>query len=488
MVTAEVIVYEAPNSAEVIENSGDGIFVIARDGTVVLYTERCRELTGFAREDVLGGGFRCSAVFGCNQKQEGDSATGVLCPSGEIEFAKHVSRKRMCVINKETSGKRWIDITYHPILGEDGEPAYIVAIVTDATAQIKKEKELHSKTQRLEKEIHALQDELHTRYGFSNIVSRDSSMRRVFDQIQSAGKSRSNVMIFGESGTGKELIARAIHNSPEDGGGPFIGVNCAALPAHLIESELFGHVKGAFTDASADSKGLFRAADKGAIFLDEIAEMPLETQAKLLRVIQDRKVRPVGSTESYDVDVRILAATNIPQEECLKRGKLRDDLFYRLAVITLELPPLRDRRDDIPFLVQHFLQRMRRKFSRTIRGIDPDAMEILYNYDWPGNIRELENAIEGAAAIGMTDRIQLIDLPRRIVSYVHEKRPPFDAEVKVVQDSDSISTMKEAVLGVELKLIKRALLLSGGNKTKAAELLDIPRKQLYRKMESLGID
>ena len=318
--------------------------------------------------------------------------------------------------------------------------------------------------------------------GRHGLIGGAPNLEQVFQAIDKVADTPSTVLISGESGTGKELVARAIHFGGERAKGPFKPINCAALPREIIESELFGHVRGAFTNAHEEHQGLFRAADGGTLFLDEVAEMPSETQAKLLRAIEEGKVRPVGSTSEVAVDCRIIAATNHEPAASVKRGELREDLFYRLAVISIELPPLRDRTDDIPLLVQHFVAQFNERFGKRIRGFEPAAVEALMKYAWPGNIRELRNVVEGIFAMAKGSEITLADLPPKIVPRVGG-----GGDLAAIDDEGSVPPLEETLREVERKLILRALRLARGNKSHAADLLRVSRKRIYRKLEEYGI-
>jgi DNA-binding NtrC family response regulator len=330
-------------------------------------------------------------------------------------------------------------------------------------------------SRRLKDEVERLRSELEETYGFSNIVGRSPGMRRVFGQIRAASRNESNVLIVGESGTGKELVARAIHYTGTRKKGPFVPVNCSAIPRELIESELFGHKRGSFTGASQDTIGLFRSADGGTLFLDEIAEMPLETQATLLRTLQDKKVRPVGDVQEIQVDVRFIAAMNQSVEDALRLGKLRQDLYYRIGVILIHLPPLRERTEDIPFLIQYFVEKFNRSFPNKIDGLKPEALERLKLYHWPGNVRELENVIESIFALGVEGKIGPEHLPGHI--RVPGRQAPVPPETPVVKP------LAEA----ERDAVVRALMATGGNKSRAAEILGISRTRLYKKIRDYGL-
>jgi transcriptional regulator with PAS, ATPase and Fis domain len=283
------------------------------------------------------------------------------------------------------------------------------------------------------------------------------------------------VLIVGETGTGKELVAQAIHDLSARATHPFVPVNCTALPKDLLESELFGHKRGAFTGAQMDSKGLFRAAEEGTLLLDEIGDMPVEGQAKLLRTLQQKTIRPVGEVHEIPVNVRVCAATNQPIVPLLANGRLRPDLYYRLSVITIELPPLRQRTSDIPLLAQYFIQRYNARYHKDIEGIDREALDNLMSYAWPGNVRELENVIEGLFAL------------RRLKKAITvEDLPPGLRRLPVMTPVDASGTV-HSLAAAEKEAILRALKVSDGNKSRAAELLGISRDRLYRKIELYGM-
>lgn len=328
----------------------------------------------------------------------------------------------------------------------------------------------------MRKELQRLRREVQDRYGFENIVGKSASMRRVFEMITHIGDVPANVLIIGESGTGKELVARAIHyNSPRNRY-PFIPLNCAAIPETLLESELFGYLRGAFTDAKRDRKGLFQEANGGSLLLDEISEIPVNLQAKLLRVIEDKEVRPLGASRGEKVDARILAASNRDLDQLVNEGRFRQDLFYRLNVIRIELPPLRERPEDIPMLVEHFIQKFSGKTKRRVQGIAEEALAAILNYRWPGNVRELEHTIERAVLLGKSELISATDLPPQLLA----------------KDGNEVSLAKALSKGYTLKnlerdYIKHVMETTKGNKTEAAGILGVDRTTLYRKLEEAKI-
>lgn len=324
------------------------------------------------------------------------------------------------------------------------------------------------KKHELEGKVGELKQLISDKFGFDNIISSSKMMRSVFEKATAAARSNAPVFIVGPTGTGKELLAKAIHLRGERAEEPFIAVNCGAIPKELLESELFGYKKGAFTGAVKDHEGLFIAANKGTIFLDEIGEMPKDLQVRLLRVLEEYKVRPIGHTEEVSLDVRVIAASNHSIEE-LKSKYLRDDLFFRLAVIVIELPALSERRGDIPLLVEAFIGRFNDKYSKNIKGLSETALSSLYSYEFPGNIRELENLIEGIVAVCPLDKeeITLKDLKAHLLW--QEPKPA---------GHQMLSLDK-----LEKYAFEQALREANGNKSKAAEMLGISRDTLYRKLK-----
>jgi two-component system, NtrC family, response regulator AtoC len=334
--------------------------------------------------------------------------------------------------------------------------------------------------ERLKEENKRLKEEMRREIGFANIISRNRRMQEIFSLVRKVCDFKTTVLITGESGTGKELIARAIHFEGARKRAPFVAVNCAAIPETLLESELFGHVKGAFTDAVSDKAGLFEQADGGTLFLDEIGEMPLSLQVKLLRVLQDEEIKRVGGSSSKKVDVRVVSATSRNLEEDAAAGRFREDLFFRLNVFTLSLPPLRERLDDLPLLTGHFLARFSQKFGKTVSSLSPDAMAALNAYSWPGNVRELENAIERGVILSEGVVISVEQLPGRITG-----RAQVDPGRQFTGESLSIPQTGEAM---ERELIRRALESTGGNRTHAAKMLEISLRSLLYKIKEYGME
>ena len=327
---------------------------------------------------------------------------------------------------------------------------------------------------RLRREVSRLRKEVHKEYSFHQILGRSKAIQAVFDLIRRVADSPTNVLISGESGTGKELVAKAIHYNSDRKDAPFIPINCAAIPEQLLESELFGHMRGAFTDAKMDKRGLFEEAQKGTLFLDEISELPLMLQAKILRAIQEKEIRRVGATKPVPVDVRIIAATNLNLGEEVKAKRFRDDLYYRLNVIELKLPPLRERREDIPLLVEAFLKKCGEARGKAVKGVSEAALAMLMDYAWPGNVRELENVIERAVTLSLGEKISPDDLPPAVQGSRGDRRVLDEAVEKTLPLHE-----------IEKEYIKKILEKTGGNKYQAAHALGIDRKTLYRKLAEI---
>ncbi|HET9957162.1 MAG TPA: sigma-54 dependent transcriptional regulator [Polyangiaceae bacterium] len=330
----------------------------------------------------------------------------------------------------------------------------------------------------LRRENRALRDEIRKEHRFEDILAKSARMQEIFRTITKIADYKTTVLVTGESGVGKELVARAVHRRSSRRGAPFVAVNCGAIPENLLESELFGHKKGAFTDAVQDRRGLFEEAHTGTLFLDEIGELPLALQVKLLRVLEDERIRRVGDSRDVQVDVRIVAATHRDLTAETKAGRFREDLFYRLNVLHIHCPALRERREDIPLLIDHFLSRNNARLGTTIRGLDTEARRLLYEYAWPGNVRELENTIERAMVLAEGEQITASDLPERI----REARDPVQLQLA----SGELS-VKKTMRVIEEILIRRALQKTKGNRTRAAEVLEISHRALLYKIKDYQI-
>jgi len=331
----------------------------------------------------------------------------------------------------------------------------------------------------LKTENRALKERLASSFDLKNIIGKSGPMKELLEMVAMIAPSEATVLITGESGTGKELIAKSVHFNSARKDKPFVVVNCAALTETLLESELFGHEKGAFTGADKRREGHFMQANKGTIFLDEIGEMSATTQAKVLRVIQEREIQRVGSDDMIKVDVRILAATNRDLQRDVSEGRFREDLFYRLNVVTLRIPPLRERREDTPLLAQHFLEKLGKRNRKQLKGFSPLAMDMLIKYDWPGNVRELENAVERAVILSPGDYITENDLPMSVTEVYRQEGSP----ARPAQLANQPQSLEE----IEKEAILAAFEATGGNKSETARKLGINRRTLYKKLEKFGV-
>jgi two-component system response regulator AtoC len=327
-------------------------------------------------------------------------------------------------------------------------------------------------------EVGRLKEAINDEFGFAGIIARSGAMQRVFRTIRKVADYKTTVLLTGESGTGKELVAKALHFNSVRRDKPFVPINCGAIPEQLLESELFGHVRGAFTDATRTRVGLIEEADGGTLFLDEVGELPLSLQVKLLRFLQEQEIRRVGDSKARSVDVRVVAATVRDLTEEVANGRFRQDLFYRLNVLPLSLPALRERRSDIPLLLDHFIARLNERLGTACEGVEPDALKMLMNHDWPGNVRELENAVERSIVLAETNTISQADLPERIQQA--------SDRIRMSLATGELSIKKTTRI-IEEELIKRALTQTEGNRTRAAELLEISHRALLYKIKEYGI-
>lgn len=430
----------------ILESISDGVFTVDMEWCVTSFNRAAEEITGVPRQEAIGR--RCSDVFR-------SSMCGASCALRQtLETGKPVIGKSGYIIDAD--GNR-IPISISTAILRDGEGRVIGG----------------AETFRDLSEVEALRQELEGKFRVGDLVSRSPLMQRVMEVLPAIASSPSTVLILGETGTGKELVARTIHSLSPRNQGPFIAVNCGALPDTLLESELFGYKTGAFTGAQKDKPGRFALAGGGSIFLDEIGEVSPALQVRLLRVLQERTYEPLGATRSEEADVRVIVATNKDLAEEVRRGRFREDLYYRVNVMRVELPPLRRRKEDIPFLVEQFVARFNGLQQKSIQGIAVEALSLLMAYDWPGNIRELENVIERAFILCNEGLIGISHLPGELTA--HELTAGVDADVRFAHDI------------LDAQAIRGALERNAFNRLAAARELGIHKTTLFRRIKKLGI-
>jgi two-component system response regulator HydG len=440
----------------VVHTMLDGLMVVDPDGIILSINDAMEQLTGYRKDELIGRPCEildCDTCFGT--RALGGDRHCTLFKDGQVRHSK-------CVLKKKDGSPLHVLKNAAILRDKDGVIVGGVETLSDCTELVAKEEVISS-----------LRRELSIEDSFQGIIGKSISMRRVFDLIKSAAPSEAPVVIYGESGTGKELVAAAIHRLGPRSKGPFITVNCAALSESLLESELFGHVKGAFTGADRTRVGRFEAASNGDIFLDEIGDLPLSTQVKMLRVLQEKEIEKVGDYHPVAVDVRILAATNKDLNRLMEEGGFREDLYYRIGVIPIYLPPLRERREDIPLLIDTFINRVRIKSRKQISGMNREALELLTGYDWPGNVRELINVIEYAFVLCTGGEIMPSHLPGTLAG----RSQPLSAKQSAYSNNR----------GDEKERLLEALKRSGGNKSEAARNLGISRVTLWKGLKAYDI-
>jgi two-component system, NtrC family, response regulator HydG len=458
---------------KIVNTMSEGFMLVGPDGIILMVNEAFEQLTGYSANEVIG---RPCTILNC------DACEMTLKGSGKTWcklFAEGQGLKRRCHLMIKNG-------SYVPALknasvlkDEKGRVLGAVEILTDL-----------SEVERLDQKVELLSRQLEEDVGFHGLLGKSISMQKLFDVIEKAANSEAPVIIYGESGTGKELVARAIHQLGRRRNEPFVQFNCAALNESLLESELFGHIKGAFTGAYRHRQGRFEAANRGDIFLDEIGDVPLSIQVKLLRVLETKQFEHVGDDHSISVDVRIITATNKNLEELVARKKFRDDLFFRINVFPIMLPPLRERSEDIPLLVNTFIRKLRSKTGKKISGLSPVALECFMDYRWPGNVRELKSALEYAFVIAEKGSIDLSQLPSNIVGgskgAVRPPFPSFQASLGYSPEFED-SSLNPQEEKEKMELI-RALQQCRGNQTQTARLLGINRVTVWNRMKKYRLD
>ncbi|WP_045221405.1 sigma-54 interaction domain-containing protein [Desulfonatronum thioautotrophicum] len=445
---------------QILEVMQEGLLLVDANGTIKLVNKALEEITGYSREELVGAS---CAIFNCDAcKRVRSDAQSAWCRL----FEKRDFVRKRCHIMRKDGTYVHIQKTASVLYGDDGQPFGAVETMTDVSELDRKENELQ--------QLSRLLDE---RTIFHGMVGRSAKMQNIFKLIEKAAQSDAPVFICGESGTGKELVARAIHELGPRSEEPFVQFNCAALNEALLESELFGHVKGAFTGAFRHRQGRFEAANGGDIFLDEIGDLPMSVQVKLLRVLETKTFERVGDNRQLSVDVRIITATNKYLPKLISEGLFREDLFYRINVIPIRLPALRERRDDIPLLADFFIQRLRSKSEKDIRGLSPMTLGMFMTYSWPGNVRELKSALEYAFVLADHGQIEPEHLPANIQVPVPTRGPTESVSAPSCPAEDD----------QKIQLIN-ALRQAGGNKSQVARTLGINRVTVLNRMRKYGID
>ncbi|MCK4235171.1 sigma 54-interacting transcriptional regulator [candidate division WOR-3 bacterium] len=429
----------------ILDSIAEGVFTVDTKWQVTSFNPSAEKITGYKKEEVIGKS--CSVVLESNICFKD-------CPLKKtIETGKTIANVETFITDKQ-GRKVPVSVSTALLIDEEGEIIGGVETLRDLTV------------------LKQLTNELKGRYSFGNIVGKNPKMQKIYNLIEAVSNTNSTVLVLGETGTGKDLVARAIHyNSPRKNK-PFIKVSCAALPESLLESELFGHKKGAFTGAVRDKPGRFNLADGGTIFLDEVGEIPVTVQVKLLRVLEEQEFEPLGGTKPIKVDIRIIAASNRDLKEAMKSGKFREDLFYRLNVVPVSLPALWERKDDIPLLVKHFIKKFNKETGRNILSVSRKAMELLLDNSWVGNVRQLENTIEYAFIHCDGRTIQIQHLPE---------------DIRIKKESEEILDTESPLEEIEKHVIERALKNNNNDREKTAHLLQISRTTLWRKMKKYGI-
>jgi PAS domain S-box-containing protein len=432
----------------ILESISDGVFTVDADWRIISFNRAAEVITGIRRRDAIGK--TCSDVFRASMC-EADCALRHTVKTG-----KPIINKSAFIVN--AAGRR-VPISVSTAILRDERGRIVGGAETFRDLSL----------------VEELRKELEGRFQVGDLVSRSDSMRRMFDLLPQIAASDATVLIQGETGTGKELLARAIHNMSPRGNKPFVPVNCGALPDTLLESELFGYVKGAFTGAGKDKPGRFALAEGGTVFLDEIGDISPAMQVRLLRVLQEKTYEPLGGTQTRQANVRVIAATHRDLAALIRKGLFREDLFYRLNVVKLDLPPLRKRKEDVPLLVEHFVARFNRRQGKTVAGVAPEVMALLMAHDYPGNVRELENIIERAFVLCGGGRIERVHLPPELTGQPATAPTP---------SGETIAAQTHAA---EAQAIRAALERCGGNRLAAARELGLHKSTLFRKSKALGI-
>ncbi|MBL0716123.1 MAG: sigma 54-interacting transcriptional regulator [Desulfosarcina sp.] len=443
----------------VVDTIQDGVMIVSPEGTIVSVNRGFEEITGYRRKEIIGQSCAILNCSACEIARKNESCH--WC----VMFERGRLKKQKCLLIRKDGKVVHVVKNASVFKDSQGNVNGAVETITDISDLMEKETQIETYRRELDAEDR-----------FYGMIGSSHAMQKVFELIRNAAHSDAPVIIFGESGTGKELVARAIHQASPRGNNPYIKVNCAALNESLLESELFGHVKGAFTGAHCSREGRFEAANAGDIFLDEIGDLPLSTQVKLLRVLEEKVIERVGDHRPVKIDTRIISATNQNLLGLIAEGNFREDFYYRINVIPIEVPALRDRIDDIPLLARSFFSRLQLKSGKKISGVSKEALDAIMNYAWPGNVRELKSAFEFAFVSCQDEQIK----PRNLPPSIFEKRDPRVNPARVDADAD-LDTIKR-------KRLVEALEASGGNKSRAAQMLGLSRTTVWNQIKRYGID
>ncbi|NQU65716.1 MAG: sigma 54-interacting transcriptional regulator [SAR324 cluster bacterium] len=444
-------------SEKIINTMAEGLILIAPDGKILMVNKSFETMFGYQADEIVGK--LCTALH-CDMCEMGAKDPSMKWCS---LFFHGQDVKKRCNIKKKDGSYLSVLKNASLLKNDTGEDIGAVEILTDI-----------SEIDRLDQTIHTLSRQLKDDPPFQGIIGKSQVIQKMFELVKKAAWSDAPVIIFGDSGTGKELVAQAIHNLGRRKDGPFVQLNCAALNESLLESELFGHVKGAFTGAYRHRIGRFETANEGDIFLDEIGDVPLSTQVKLLRVLEQKQIERVGDHQSIPVDARLITATNKNLQTLIQNGEFREDFFFRINVIPIQVPTLRERLDDVPLLVEYFISRLRKRTGKKIIGLTPETMKTLLSYSWPGNIRELKSVLEYAFAVADKGLITVDQLPPSVVG---EKVPPVARQQTSLKDEPA-----------EKQELIEALTHAQGNQSEAARLLDISRVTVWNRMKKFNID
>jgi two-component system, NtrC family, response regulator HydG len=445
---------------DIVDAVKDGIMMVDTDGRIVMVNAAMARMTGFAENEMIGSPCTILDCDACDQLRSDTEEKWCRL------FVRNQVRNKRCTMTKKSGAYLNAVKEAFVLKDEHGKVVGALETYTDTT-----------ELDRKDAKIRELLRLLNTESGFHGMVGHSQSMQNIYQLIEKIARSDSTVLISGESGTGKELVADAIHELGKRNKGPFVKINCAALNELLIENELFGHRKGAFTGAYRHRKGLFETANNGDIFLDEIGEIPLPTQAKLLRVLETKQFTRIGGSRAINVDTRIITATNRNLAERVSRGLFREDLFYRINIFPVHLPPLRDRKNDIALLVKAFVHELRSDSQKRITGVNPEVMDIFMHYHWPGNIRELRSALEYAFLVAESGLVEIHHLPSQLQSALKPTTAP-----------QGVSADSSAAVGLEEKAqLIEALQKAGGNQSRAAGILGVHRMTVFNRMRKYGI-